>query len=192
MELTSILEVTAVALSIAYVILAAQERIWCWTAALASSALFAVITWQAQLVGESLINLFYMAMAVYGWSVWRSGSGQNAVHPIMEWPLRWHLALIAGGLLAAVLLGTAFDQWFGSAMPYLDALTSVMSVIATFMVARKVLSNWLYWVMIDSLNVYLYWQRDLKVTSALFVLYTLLALWAYIRWRNRWTEGRTS
>lgn len=192
MELIPALEAVAIVLSLLYVVLAAKESVWCWPPAFIASAVFAFITWQRALVGESFLQAFYMAMAVYGYWQWHSPKRGSTALPITEWNPMAHGAIILGGLVLSYLVGMGFEQMFGSAMPYLDATTTVFSLIATYMVARKVLSNWIYWIAIDALNIFLYWHRDLAPTSGLYLLYTVLALWGYIRWRETWKGQRVS
>lgn len=189
MELNTVLEGVAVTLALLYVVLAAKESIWCWLPAFLSSSIYVWLTWTAGLVGESAISVFYMAMAVYGWVNW-TRSGQEVSIPIIEWKVHRHLALIAFGALGSIALGIGFQRILGSQMPYLDALTTVFSFIATFMVTRKILSNWLYWIAIDALNVFLYWNRDLELSAVLFLLYTVLAAWGYINWRKKWRPSK--
>jgi len=191
MELTTAMEALAVTLALLYVVLAAKESIWCWLPAFASSTIYVWLTWTAGLVGESAISVFYMVMAVYGWFNW-TGKGEQHVLPITEWKPGMHGIVLAAGTMGGLLLGMVFEKLFGSQMPYLDALTTVFSLIATFMVTRKVLSNWLYWVGIDALNVYLYWNRDLQLSSVLYLLYTVLAVWGFIQWKKTWDRQHTS
>ncbi len=192
MEMTDALEWTAVALSLCYVVLATRQSIWCWPFAFLSSSLFVFITWQASLVGESFLQLFYVFMAVFGWWQWQAPATSEEHPTLSEWSIAAHGLIVGGGLPLSLLLGLGFERLFGSAMPYLDALTSVFSLIATFMLTRKVLSNWLYWIAIDTLNVYLYWNRDLGITAGLYALYAILALWGYIQWRKTWAVSHSS
>jgi nicotinamide mononucleotide transporter len=73
-----------------------------------------------------------------------------------------------------------------AAFPYLDAFVTVSSVVTTYMVARKILENWLYWLVVDSLSLYLYWQRDLNLYVVLFALYLVLVVLGLIRWHRDW------
>jgi nicotinamide mononucleotide transporter len=192
MEMTDALQWTAVVLSLCYVVLAARQSIWCWPFAFLSSSLYVFITCQASLVGESFLQLFYVFMAVFGWWKWQAPGRSEEHPPLTEWSSAMHVLIIAGGLVLSLVLGLGFEHIFGSAMPYLDALTSVFSLIATFMLTRKVLSNWLYWIAIDALNVYLYWNRDLGITAGLYALYSILALWGFIQWRKTWAVSHSS
>ncbi len=186
MELNSILEYTAIVLALVYVVLAAKESVWCWYPAFVSSAIYAYLTYTANLIGESLISLFYAAMAIYGWWQWNYSCENRTKLKIKEWRRPHHLWLVLIGFSSTAILGRIFSEGFNSAMPYLDAFTTSFSLIATFMVTRKVLSNWLYWVVIDLINIFLYWNRGMEPTSGLYALYTFLALVGYISWRKQW------
>jgi nicotinamide mononucleotide transporter len=191
MELSSILEYSAIVLAILYVILAAKESIWCWYPAFVSSSIYVYITYSASLIGESLISLFYVVMAMFGWWQWTYGSKERSELQLKEWKTSHHLWLILIGFAGTALLGRAFSEGFDSAMPYLDAFTTSFSLIATYMVTRKVLSNWIYWVVIDLFNIFLYWNRRLEPTSGLYAVYTILAIVGYISWRKQWLQNRT-
>ncbi len=190
MELSSILEYAAIGLAIAYVILAAKESIWCWYPAFVSSGIYVYLTYSASLIGESFISVFYVVMAVYGWWQWKFGNRKDGKLNIAEWHTTHHVRAILLGFVFAGALGKGFELIFDSAMPYLDAFTTSFSLIATFMVTRKILSNWIYWIVIDAFNIYLYWSRGLEPTAGLYAVYTILALVGFISWYKEWKVER--
>lgn len=190
MDLGSILEYTAIFFAIVYVILAARENILCWFAGFISSGIYVYLTFTANLIGESLISVFYVVMAVYGWWQWKCGKRKDKNLKIAEWHTTHHVRAILLGFIFAGALGKGFELAFDSAMPYLDAFTTSFSLIATFMVTRKILSNWIYWIVIDAFNVYLYWSRDLEPTAGLYVVYTILAVFGFISWYKEWKGDR--
>ncbi len=175
-------EFAAVGLAVAYLLLAAREHVACWPAALASTAIYFVLLARAGLVFQTGLQLFYMAMAVYGWWHWRHPGRRRERLPISTWPLRTHLVLIAGVGLVSLATGWLLARSGGTAMPYLDAATTWFAVAATFMVAQKKLENWLYWVVIDAASLVLFAAQGLVLTAALMGLYTLLAAYAGSRW----------
>ena len=171
----------------AYLVLVIRQNILCWAAALISVLLSLILFYEVSLYMESALQVFYAGMAVYGWQQWRRGGADNKGVSIRTWPLRVHaLALV---LIAA--LSAAFG-WFLSgtdaAFPYLDSFTTVAAVIATFMVAKKVLENWIYWFIIDSVSVYLYAARDLPLYAALFVFYLVLIVIGFRQWLAEWRK----
>jgi nicotinamide mononucleotide transporter len=182
------LEAAGVLFSVLYLVLAIRESLWCWPAAFISSVLTIVVMFGARLYSESALNLFYAAMAVYGWYRWRYGGGTSgaAALPIGVWPVRAHVFAIGGTVVLSTSVGWLMSRNTEAAFPYLDAFVTVSSVITTYMVARKILENWLYWIVVDSLALYLYWQRGLYLYVGLFALYLVLVVLGLVRWHRDW------
>ena len=183
----SALEVCAVILALIYVLLAIQQLRACWIAAIASAALYILIFWQVQLYLEAALQIFYIAMSVYGWAAWRPNEAQS-VAAIRTWPLPYHGAVCFAVLLASMALGSVMDSLTDAASPYVDAATTVSALLATWMVAQRLLENWLYWIAIDLASVGLYLSRDLTLTAGLFAAYVVLAGLGYRTWRRQWCQ----
>lgn len=181
-------EATAVVLGVVYLLLAVRENIWCWYAAFASSAIFLFLFWDVSLLMESGLQLYYLAMAVYGWWQWQPGSDVNGELPIRSWSLRQHLSAVMPVLVLSVASGLLLQYNTGAAWPFLDSFTSWGAVLTTWMVARKILENWLYWLAIDSLCIYLYLDRGLYLTALLFMLYIIIALFGYRQWLHHYRQ----
>lgn len=182
------LEAAGVLFSVLYLVLAIRASLWCWPAAFVSSVLTIVVMFGARLYSEAALNVFYAAMAIYGWYQWRyGGRGQGAPQlPIGVWSLKAHALAIGGSVALAAVIGSTLSRNTAAAFPYLDAFVTVSSVVTTFMVARKILENWLYWLVIDSLALYLYWQRELYLYVGLFALYLVLVVLGWVRWHRDW------
>jgi nicotinamide mononucleotide transporter len=176
----------AVALAVAYLLLAMRESILCWVAALASTAIYTVLFWNVSLLMESALNAFYMAMAVYGWWQWTYGGRSHGGMPIHRWSGLRHAATIGGVLAATAVVGWLMAGYTSAAWPFVDSFTTVASVVTTFMVARKVLENWLYWIVIDAVSIAMYLDRGLRSTAVLFAAYVVLAVVGYVSWRRRY------
>ncbi|MED5525601.1 nicotinamide riboside transporter PnuC [Gallaecimonas pentaromativorans] len=183
LKATSPLEGVAVLLAVAYLWLAMRQSQWCWPAALVSTLLYVWLFYDVALLSESLLNVYYMAMAVYGWWSWRQGTAGGKL-PVNSRPLGWHLKVIGAGAALSLAWGHLMATHTQAAFPYLDAATSCFAVITTWMVTRKVLENWLYWIAIDGLSIWLYLQKDLAMTALLFVAYVLMAIAGYWSWRR--------
>lgn len=178
-------ECLAVMLAIAYVVLAIRERIECWYAAFFSTLIYTLLFWNVSLFMESALNVYYLLMAVYGWYAWRFHPGSKEMLKIHSWPLSRH---IQTGLLIVALAGVSgylLSTNTSAALPYLDSFTTWASVITTYMVARKVVENWLYWVVIDAVSIFLYVDRGMLLTAALFVIYTAMAVIGYRQWHKQ-------
>ena len=180
---TSALEWTAVVFSLCYVYLAAKKNILCWVAALFSTGIYIYLCYIGQLYIESALQVFYFVMAIYGFVVWRNTKAEDS--KIIKWKLSFHLTNIILSGLIALLLGYLFDTYTDQQSAYLDAFTTCFSLAATFMVAKKVLENWIYWIVIDTASVFLYANRDMYLTAVLLAIYTLFAVYGYFAWRKQ-------
>lgn len=185
-------EVIAVIAAVAYLLLAIRQNILCWFFALLSTAIYIALFIDARLYMESLLNVFYFGMALYGWYVWHSGSDRESSLPVSRWRLPVHAAAIAAIALVSLLSGFLLDRYSDAAYPYVDSLTTFSAIWATFLVARKVLENWWYWLVIDAVSVFLYWARDLQLTSLLFVAYVALIPFGLIAWTRSYHNQRTA
>jgi nicotinamide mononucleotide transporter len=182
-------EYLAVLLSLTYVVLAIKEKMLCWPAAFFSTLIYTIIFFNGALLMESLLNVYYMAMAIIGYMVWKNGSRQLPL-PIVSWRLIKHLKIIAitGGV--AIIIGYFTDNHTHAELPYLDSLTTCFAVMATYLLARKVMENWLYWIVIDVASIYIYFVKGYYPTLILFVVYTFMAMWGYVRWHNESQQTR--
>ena len=178
-------EWTAVALALAYLVLAVRQHLACWLFAASSSAIFLWLFAHADLLMQAALQVFYIAMAAYGWYSWRGGlSAVQASRPVVRWPVRRHLVAIGGIVLLSTVSGWLSASETTAAVRYVDALTAWGSVFATWLVARKVLENWLYWIVLDCAAAGLYWSQGLIATAVLFVLYSAIAVQGYRSWRS--------
>ena len=185
---TSPLEVVAVVTAVGYLVLAIRQNIWCWLCAGISTAIYIYLFFDARLYMESVLNLFYFGMAIYGWAVWHRGAGDHEELPVSVWPRERHALAIAGIAAIAVVNGWMLDTWTDAAFPYIDSATTWGAIWATFLVARKVFENWYYWLVIDAASVVIYWSRDLGFTALLFVIYLIMIPFGIVAWRRSLVE----
>jgi len=178
----------AVLLGIAYLLLALRESLWCWYAALGSTLIFLGIFWQSRLLMESALQLYYLAMAVYGWWQWRGGSLGSAPLTIHRWHWRHHLLAFGTVTVGSALSGLILTQYTDAVLPYLDSFTTWGAVLSTWMVARKVLENWLYWLVVDGASIVLYVHLELYLTAGLFALYLVIVCCGYLTWLRRYRQ----
>ena len=184
----STLEVVAVVAAILYLVLAIKESIWCWLFAFISTGIYIYLFHSVSLLSESLLNVYYLVMAIYGWYQWQHGQ-QNQERKIVSWPLKKHSYLIFATALMVPVLGYSMSQ-IGASMPYLDAFTTCFAVLATVMVAHKILENWHYWLVINVTSVYIFINKDLLLTAAMFILYVILSVIGYINWNKHYANQR--
>jgi len=184
-------EGAAVILAITYLLLAVRENVWCWLFAFISTAIYTVLFWDVSLLMDSALNVYYMAMAVFGWYQWTRGGGDNeAPHALAVRSLqkRQQGLIIISILLLSGFSGYLLSEHSTAAWPYLDSFTTWASVITTYLVARKYLQNWLYWIVIDAVSVPLYIERGLGLTALLFAIYIIIAVAGYFSWRKHYQQ----
>ena len=184
-------EAGAVVLAIVYLIYAARNDIRCWIWGGISCALWA---WAAfslyKLYVDALLQVFYVFMSVWGWCSWkRGGAGQGEPRPITRMSRREHLSVLLSGSLLTLAVGYLFARYTDAAVPYLDAFTTVFSVLITFLVIWRKLENWLYWLVIDAVYIYQYGSRGGYLFALLFGLYLVLAVGGYRRWLREVAEN---
>ena len=174
--------VCAVISGILYIILAAKENVWCWLAASISVCLYMYINYDLGYYSQSVLQIFYLFMAIYGYVMW------NKLDPerIKEWSAKKHLFIIFIGAIITFIIGFILTEYVeDSEQPILDSLTTVFSVFACYMVAKKVLGNWLYWIVIDSLIIYLYYIQGEFILALQFLVYIIIAVYGYFSWIQR-------
>jgi nicotinamide mononucleotide transporter len=183
---TSYLEYLAFISSVLYVLFAAKEHIICWVFAIISSLIYIYLFFSVNLYLDSGLQFFYVIMAFVGWVNWK----KKSQFKIRTWKIKNHIYLIAINLLFIALLAYIFEKYTDQAYPIIDASIFCFSISATYLVALKLIENWLYFVVIDFVALFVYWQRDLKLTSILFLIYTFLALFAYFSWLKKMKESQ--
>lgn len=181
------IELTAVILALAYLVLAIRQNIWCWFCAAISTALYVYLFARANLYMESLLNVYYFGMAIYGWTVWRSGKTGDEL-PVSVWPLQVHVCAVSIIICCAAVTGFLLAIFTDAAYPYVDSATTFAAVWATFLVARKILENWWYWLVIDVVSVFIYWTRGLEATAVLFIVYVVLIPIGLVAWTRSWRQ----
>jgi nicotinamide mononucleotide transporter len=174
----SVMEWSAVVLNVGFTLLIAWETRAGWLLGLVAGALGVALYALAHTWAMSVLNAYYVVMAVYGWWSWgRSGSER-----IITRPLPFHAVLIPCGLLLAWAMAMVLGDYLNGKYPYLDAFVTVFSFMATWMMARKYLSNWAYFIVADSVSVYLNWRIGYNGLALLNVIYLALSVIGLIKW----------
>ena len=179
----------AVGGALLYLILAARGNPWCWFWGIISCAFWAYAAFALYgLYIDGALQLFYVGISILGIYEWKYGGKGRQVLPISRLSWRQHVAIWIGGLALSWVLGAFFAAYTSAAATYLDAFTTVFSVIITFMVIRKKLENWIYWLLIDSVYVYLYWSRGGYLIALLFVAYLVIVVFGFFSWMKAYRQ----
>ncbi len=179
-------EALAAILAIIYLLLAVQQDVKCWSAAILSSTLYFYVMYSAGLYMEAYLQIFYIIMAIYGWSQWYKPKSEEQVFVVRTWKINQHFLAIFLIVIMAYLSGSILNIYTSAAFPFIDSLTTWGAIFATYMVAKKLLENWVYWFVIDSISVMLFMSRGLILTSLLFFIYLFIIYFGY----KKWTKAR--
>jgi nicotinamide mononucleotide transporter len=195
------LDWTITVTALIYIFLAARENAWCWVWGIVSCSLWAYADFaRYNLWVDGILQIFYVGMAVWGIYAWKFGGGQKtASHEISDQPekdqtglnisvlpLKSHLLIFAGGALLTLVLGFIFKKYTPTALPYPDSFVTAFSIIATLLTVKKILENWLYWMVVDALAVFLFAARDAVLVAFVMAIYTVISIFGYLHWRKRW------
>jgi nicotinamide mononucleotide transporter len=178
------LEITAVIFAILYLILAVKQNILCWIAGIISSVLYFFIMQKVGLYMEAYLQVFYVVMGIYGWSQWSASNASNPSFIVNTWSKYQHMIAISIILALSLLSGFLLERYTDAALPFLDALVSWGAVVATYMVAKKLLENWIYWFVIDATSIFLFIERGLWLSAVLFATYLVIIFFGYQSWNK--------
>ena len=176
-------EIVAAALAITYLILAMQQNILCWAAWIISSIMYLFVMFSAGLYMESGLQIFYIVMGIYGWIQWNNRSSNNSL-TVSTWPIINHIYILLILIVLVTFSGLILSNLTEAVSPYIDAFTTWGAIIATYMVAKKILENWYYWFIVDFVSVFLFLSRELYTTALLFSIYIILVIFGFIAWRK--------
>ena len=183
-----LLEIFAVIFAITYLILAVRQNILCWYAAFFSTAIYTFLYWDVSLYMESILNIYYLLMAIYGWINWNNKKNEIDL-PVKEWSFNIHFISICIILFFTLASGFLLNNT-EAARPYLDSFTTWGSVFTTYMVTQKILSNWLYWIVINSVGIFLNFEKELYLTALLLFSYQVISIVGFINWRKSYYEQK--
>lgn len=184
MELNTILEIIAVVFGLTYLILLIKEQKICWYFGIAGSLLSIFLFYKIKLYSEAILYIYYVVIGVYGLWLWTKNESNSSKMKVTNSSITQNIVLIVIGIGLAFGLGYVFKTYTDAESPYLDAFTSIFSFIASYLEAKKVLSAWLFWIVINGLTLFLYFNKDLNYYFALTVIYTIFSFVGFVKWRK--------
>jgi nicotinamide mononucleotide transporter len=186
------LELFAAATGAISVWLSVRQNIWSWPTAIVNVVLYAVVFWEAKLYADMGLQIVYAVLSVYGWYQWLyGGEGHTSLRVSRTSPrLGALLTLVAAA--GSVLLGTLLHRTTDAALPYMDSFLSSTSLVAQWMMTKKLLESWLVWIGVDVLYVGMFIFKGLYLTAALYAVFLALAIKGYLDWRRSMTALATA
>ena len=182
-----VLEWTAVLLNVGFTLCIAWEKRIGWVLGLAAGCIGVGLYALANTWAMSVLNGYYVLMAVYGWWSWGKGGGQQRIR-VQRWS--FHVLALPAGLLLSYAVSVLLLSYLNGSFPRLDAFVTVFSFIATWMMARKYIANWLYFIVADSVAIYLNWRIGYEGYALLNGLYLVLSVVGFSRWNAQLQRQR--
>jgi len=178
-------ETTGAVLGIVYIFLSIKQSILTWPVGLITSALYVYVFLVTKFYADMALQVYYVVISFYGWYLWLKGSARDESSlNVSHTPRELWLWLVAASLVFFLLIEFVLQNYTDSPIPVGDAITTALSLVATWMLARKYLEHWLIWVFVDALSAALYAFKEMWPTVILFLVYTVMAVAGYVQWRK--------
>jgi len=186
---TNWVEVTAAILGIIYIFLSIRQNILTWPVGLLTSALYIYVFFVSKFYADMALQGYYVVVSFYGWYLWlRGNEKEDANLEVSSTPRHFWIWLALASLGSFLLIEFVLQHYTDSPIPVGDAITTALSLVATWMLARKYLEHWLIWIFVDALSTALYAFKGLWPTVILFSVYTVMAVAGYFQWRKELKE----
>ena len=180
------IELLGAILGIAYISFSIRQNILTWPTGLATSALYIFVFFQSKFYADMGLQIYYVGISIYGWYYWIKGSKpeNSTIVPVRRTSKNLWFKLIAIALILYFAILIILLNFTGSDVPFMDSFTTALSIIATWMLAKKYIEQWLIWIFVDIISAGLYIYKELWPTVILFAVYTVMAYLGYIEWRK--------
>jgi nicotinamide mononucleotide transporter len=182
------LEYVAALFGVVSVYLSVKQNIWSWPTAIVNVGLYAFVFHGSRLYADMGLQVIYVIISIYGWYQWLYGGQNRTELKVSRTPRRLAVFLALIGLSFALLLGSVLHRTTNAALPYLDSLTTSTSLVAQWMMTKKLLENWMVWVAVDVVYIGMFISRSLYVTAALYFVFLVLSVMGYRQWRASLSE----
>jgi len=162
-----------------------KQNKWLWPVGLFSALMYIYVFFVAKFYADMGLQFYYVFISIYGWFHWSRSKGQNEDElPVVNLSIGLFFKLLLASLFIYIGISFILVNYTDSPIPYWDSFTTALSIVATWMLARKILEQWLVWVLVDAVSMGLYLYKGLYPTSILFAFYTVLALYGYYQWKK--------
>lgn len=186
------LEWLAVATGIISVYLSVKQKIWSWPTALVNVSLYFLVFRDQKLYADMGLQAIYFVLSLYGWYEWLYGGENRTELKVSRVTLRMTAALSAITVVGVAVLGTLFARYTDAALPYVDSATATTSLVAQWMMTRKVLENWAVWIAVDVVYVGMFIFKHMYPTAGLYAGFLVLAAMGHVQWRRSYRDDRAS
>jgi len=172
------------------VYLVTRENIWSWPLGVLNALLYIVVFARTGLYSDTGLQVIYFVLSIYGWWHWLRGGDTNNAVVVTRTSRRNTVTLAAIGVVSWLLVFAITSRIPGSKLPLLDAALATGSLIAQWMMTRKLLENWALWIGLDVLYIGVFFSRGLRLTALLYAVFLGLAILGYVEWKRSWIRTR--
>ena len=180
------LELVGVVFGLASVWYAKKDSILVFPTGIVSTTIYIYLLWKWQLLGDMSINFYYTIMSVYGWYHWTRKKGATDLYPIAhisKKELKWAIVIFALTIICVVLIYDFFDK-FTQWSSYVDTLTTGLFFVGMWLMAKRKIEHWIFWIIGDIVSVPLYFIKGYTFTSLQYLIFTIIAIFGYIEWKK--------
>ncbi len=181
---TSVLEMTSFTLAVIMVYFNIRQSPWGWLFGISSSALYAVVFYDARLYGDMGLQFFFISVSLWGWYQWMFGGSQHRGVKVSRLTAGGWLVSLVGWLVAYLALSWFLRVYTDTDVPHLDAFLTAGSLVGQFMLSRKKIENWHVWIFIDAIYIGLYIHKNLILTAVLFAVFVVMAVIGLLAWKK--------
>ncbi|MEW4923296.1 nicotinamide riboside transporter PnuC [Algibacter sp. 2305UL17-15] len=181
-----VLEIIAVFFGFLSVWFSKQNKVLVFPTGMISTVIFVYLLFKWELLGDMMINGYYFIMSVYGWYIWTRKIDNEHVTPITRMTfneIKISIAIFLATLLFVYLVYRAFDKWT-SWVAYIDTITTAIFFVGMWLMARRKLENWMFWIIGDIISVPLYLYKGFTFTSLQYLGFTFIAIFGYLAWKK--------
>jgi nicotinamide mononucleotide transporter len=182
-------EILGVIFSLLYVILASFKNSWCWLFGIIGSGIGIYIFFISRLYAESILFFYYILAGFYGWYSWQK---KNEVFKVKRIYVAQNIQYVIGGSIGSIMLFLVLSKYTNAIVPMADSFVTIFSFIATWLTIKKIIDNWIYWIIIDLASIGLYLNRGLYYFAILSFIYTVVAVYGYYKWNKALGKKETT
>ena len=182
----TLLELFAVTMNIFSVIYAKRNSILVYPTGLIGTGIFVYILYNFSLLGDMIINFYFVLMSIYGWYYWSQKKDGEVLHNVSRTSTKeYYIILILGitSLLSIYFIYNFYDKW-DSWTAYVDTITTAIFFVAMYLMARRKVESWIFWIIGDIITIPLYFYKGLTISSIQYLIFLILAILGYISWKK--------
>ena len=181
-----VMELTAIFFGLLSVWFVKKDNIWVFPTGIVNTAIYVYLLWKWSLLGDMMINFYYVVMSIYGWYHWTRKKGEVIEFPIARMTLsekRWSVVIFIGTILFVIAVYSFFDK-FTHWTSFVDTFVTGIFFVGMWLMAKRKIENWIFWIIGDVISIPMYFTKGFSFTSIQYLVFTIIAIFGYIEWKK--------